>query len=44
MSIAEGKKAPSFALPDETGKKVGLADLAGRRAVLFFFPKAGTSG
>ena len=30
--------------PDETGKKVGLADLAGRRAVLFFFPKAGTSG
>lgn len=44
MALAEGKKAPTFTLPDETGKKVKLADLAGRRTVLFFFPRAGTSG
>lgn len=44
MALVEGKKAPGFALPDETGKTVKLADLAGRRAVLFFFPRAGTSG
>ena len=44
MALAEGKKAPGFALPDETGKTVKIADLGGRRVVLFFFPRAGTSG
>ena len=44
MALAEGNKAPAFALPDDTGKTVKLSDLGGRRAVLFFFPRAGTSG
>jgi peroxiredoxin Q/BCP len=44
MPLEEGKKAPEFALPDDAGKKVKLSDFKGRRVVLFFFPKAGTSG
>ena len=44
MAVEEGRKAPDFALPDDTGKTVKLSDFKGRRVVLFFFPKAGTSG
>jgi len=44
MALDIGKKAPAFALPDEEGKVVKLADFAGRRLVLFFYPKAATSG
>lgn len=44
MALEPGKKAPSFALVNEAGEKVRLADFKGRRVVLFFFPKAGTSG
>jgi peroxiredoxin len=39
-----GKKAPAFALPDEDGRTVRLADFKGRRVVVFFYPKANTSG
>jgi thioredoxin-dependent peroxiredoxin len=44
MAIEVGKKAPTFALPDEEGNRVRLSDFAGRRLVVFFFPKADTSG
>jgi peroxiredoxin Q/BCP len=44
MALAVGKKAPQFALPDESGNVVKLSDLKGKRAVVFFFPKANTSG
>lgn len=44
MPLEVGEKAPQFALPDEDGKVVKLSDLKGRRAVVFFFPKANTSG
>ncbi len=44
MALEEGKKAPAFALPDEDGKMVKLSDFAGRRLVIYFFPKAFTSG
>ena len=44
MPLEPGKKAPAFALSNEAGEKVKLSDFKGRRLVLFFFPKAGTSG
>ncbi|HEY5942338.1 MAG TPA: thioredoxin-dependent thiol peroxidase [Solirubrobacterales bacterium] len=42
--LAEGDKAPSFALPDQNGAKVKLSDFKGQTVVLYFYPKADTSG
>jgi Peroxiredoxin len=42
MSLKVGDPAPEFALPDQTGDVVRLADLRGRRVVLYFYPKADT--
>jgi peroxiredoxin Q/BCP len=42
--IAEGRKAPSFSLLSDTGEKVSLENFAGRRVVLFFYPRADTPG
>ena len=39
-----GRKAPAFRLQDETGAWVTLESLKGQRVVLFFYPKAGTTG
>lgn len=39
-----GSKAPDFSLQSDTGETIGLADLAGSRAVLFFYPRDNTSG
>lgn len=39
-----GTKAPDFTLPDAYGKEVSLSDFAGKKIVLWFFPKAGTAG
>ncbi len=39
-----GDKAPAFSLPSDSGGKASLADFAGKRIVLFFFPKADTPG
>ncbi len=39
-----GKKAPTFTLPNQEGKKVKLADQAGRWTVLYFYPKDDTPG
>ncbi len=36
--IAPGGRAPGFTLPDQDGTHVSLADFAGRRAVLAFYP------
>ncbi len=44
MALEVGKKAPTFALPDDAGNEVKLSDFKGRRLVVFFFPKANTSG
>ncbi len=44
MALEAGKKPPDFALPDEEGKTVKLKDFLGRRLVVFFYPKAATSG
>jgi peroxiredoxin Q/BCP len=42
--LAEGDKAPDFALPDQNGETVKLKDLRGETVVLYFYPKANTSG
>ena len=39
-----GDPAPGFALPSDDGGTVRLADLRGRRVVLYFYPKDDTSG
>ena len=42
--LSEGDKAPAFTLPDQNGEKVKLSDLKGQTVVLYFYPKANTSG
>ena len=44
MPVAEGKKAPAFALVDADGKKVKLADYAGKNVILYFYPRDDTPG
>jgi thioredoxin-dependent peroxiredoxin len=44
MALEVGKKAPDFALEDEAGKVVKLSDFRGKKVVVFFYPKAMTSG
>jgi peroxiredoxin Q/BCP len=44
MELRPKDKAPEFNLPDQDGKKVSLSDFKGWRVLLFFYPKAGTSG
>jgi peroxiredoxin Q/BCP len=39
-----GDEAPGFELLDSDGKPVKLFDFRGQRVILFFYPKAGTSG
>jgi thioredoxin-dependent peroxiredoxin len=43
-ALAEGSKAPAFHLPRDGGETVSLADFAGRKLVLFFYPRANTPG
>ena len=43
--LAAGAAAPEFALLDQTGKRVALADFRGRKnVVLYFYPKDDTPG
>ena len=42
--IETGERAPDFTLPDQDDAEVGLGDFAGRTVVLYFYPKANTSG
>lgn len=39
-----GDMAPDFTLTAENGEAIRLSDLRGQRVLLFFYPKAGTSG
>ena len=39
-----GAKAPAFRLESDGGQEIALKDFAGRRVLLFFFPKASTPG
>ncbi len=42
--LTAGDPAPSFSLPDANGDEVSLADYAGRRVVVYFYPAAMTPG
>ena len=41
--LTPGDTAPDFTLPDADGKEVTLADLRGRRVVLYFYPPGCTT-
>jgi peroxiredoxin Q/BCP len=42
--LVEGAKAPPFRLPRDGGDVVSLSDFAGKKLVLFFYPRANTPG
>ena len=42
--FVEGAKAPAFQLPRDGGGSISLADYAGKKLVLFFYPRADTPG
>ena len=43
-TLKPGDRAPEFALPDADGKEVSLADLRGRKVIVYFYPAASTPG
>jgi thioredoxin-dependent peroxiredoxin len=42
--LEPGAKAPAFTLPGDGGTTITLAAFAGRKLVLYFYPRADTSG
>jgi peroxiredoxin Q/BCP len=42
--LQEHDVAPDFELLDDTGKPTKLSDYRGQRVLIFFYPKAMTSG
>ena len=44
MTLNPGDKAPHFSLPASTGETISLTDAAGRKVVLYFYPKDDTPG
>ncbi len=44
MRLAKGDEAPAFNRPDQNGNPMRSDDLAGRRYVVYFYPKAFTPG
>jgi peroxiredoxin Q/BCP len=43
-AITEGRKAPSFTLPDAAGRPVSLSDFKGKDVVVYFYPRDDTPG
>ncbi|MFO1111310.1 MAG: redoxin domain-containing protein [Bradyrhizobium sp.] len=43
-ALTEGAKAPAFRLPRDGGDSVSLSEFAGRKLVVFFYPRADTPG
>jgi peroxiredoxin Q/BCP len=44
MNLQQGDAAPAFALPASGGRTAGSAALTGKPYILYFYPKADTSG
>ena len=44
MKLNPGDKAPEFKLPDASGNLHSLSDFAGKKAIVYFYPKAMTPG
>ncbi|MEM9161576.1 MAG: thioredoxin-dependent thiol peroxidase [Cyanobacteria bacterium P01_F01_bin.4] len=44
MKLQVGDPAPDFSLPDADGTVYSLADLKGKRVVLYFYPRDNTPG
>ena len=44
IELQPGAQAPAFVLPRDGGGTVALADFAGRKLVLYFYPRADTPG
>ena len=44
MDSLEGKKAPAFTLEGSDGKKHSIKDYAGKRIVIYFYPRDNTPG
>jgi len=44
VNLKAGDPAPAFTLPDADDTPIGLADFAGRRVVVYFYPAALTPG
>ena len=42
--LEAGTKAPDFELPDQNGEMHKLSDYAGRKVILYFYPKDNTPG
>lgn len=42
--LSPGDTAPEFTLTDDTGAEVALADLLGRKVIVYFYPAAMTPG
>lgn len=44
IRLEEGQKAPEFTLTDDRGEHVSLSDYAGKRVIVYFYPRANTPG
>ena len=42
--LEKGMKAPDFSLADKDGNIVSLSDFAGKKVVVYFYPKDNTPG
>ncbi|OUI78388.1 bacterioferritin [Commensalibacter intestini] len=42
--LTEGAKAPNFEMQTQLDKTISLAELKGKKFILYFYPKADTSG
>ena len=42
--LKKGDRAPAFKAEDQDGNMVKLSDFKGRKLLVYFYPKANTSG
>jgi peroxiredoxin Q/BCP len=44
VELKVADEAPAFSLPDQENKVIKLSDFAGKKVLVYFYPKAGTPG